>query len=136
MSKDLISKLGIKTGGKVCLIHPNEETLAQIRQGRNITVIIDRVEKDCDVILYRVDSLEDIKQKMQEFQNSIEPDGRIWVVIPRKEVAREKGLEVDWNRMQKEVLKTTHLVDNKVASINDEEYGTQFMIRRESRGEK
>ncbi len=70
---------------------------------------------------------------MQEFQSKIKPDGRIWVIIPKKEVAEEKKLAIDWNDIQRTVLENTHLVDNKVASINEEEYGTQFVIRKEYR---
>jgi hypothetical protein len=57
------------------------------------------------------------------------------VIIPRKEAARKKNLTIDWNHMQQEILKT-QLVDNKVASINEAEYGTQFVIRREYRVDK
>ncbi|MBI4304259.1 MAG: DUF3052 family protein [Chloroflexi bacterium] len=127
--RHLSSKLGIKPGSTVSLIRPNPETLSQIRQGSNINTFIDRIEKDSDVILYWYDPTEDIREKMLELQSQIRPNGRIWVIIPKKEVAKKQHLDIDWNQMQGEILKT-HLVDNKVASINGEEYGTQFVIRK------
>jgi hypothetical protein len=136
MRKDLNSRLGIHPGDKVCLIRPNQDTLSQIKEnGDKISLIVDRVERACDAILYWVDPLEDIREKMANLQHKIKPEGRIWVIIPRKEAARKKNLTIDWNHMQQEILKT-QLVDNKVASINEAEYGTQFVIRREYRVDK
>lgn len=131
MGKNLSAKLGIKTGATVCVIHPNQETLAQIRS-EEVALVIDKIEKDCDVILYWVDPGEDIQQSMLKLQNKIKPNGKIWVIIPKKEVAKKRNLAIDWNQVQRETLKT-HLVDNKIASINDEEYGTQFVVRRKFR---
>ena len=131
--KDLLSKLGIKPEDKVCLIRPNENVVSQIREsGKEIFVITDRVEENCDVILYWIDSAEDIRGKMLEAQDKIKPDGRIWVIAPKREVAQKRNLAFDWKQMQREILKK-HLVDNKVAAINEEEYGTQFVIRKEYR---
>jgi hypothetical protein len=131
MQMDLSAKLGIKPGDKVCLLHPNQETLSQIESDQ-VNLIVDKVEKGCDLILYWVDASENIEEKARDWQSKIKPDGRIWVITPRKEVARKRNLDIDWNHIQSEVLKT-HLVDNKMASINDEEYGTQFVIRKEYR---
>ena len=133
MKKDLTSKLGIKAKDKVCLIRPNQDTLSQIRQhGNNINIIVGRIESDCDVVLYWVDPSEDIGKRMSDLQHKIKPDGRIWIIMPKKEVARKRNLAIDWHHIQGEILKT-HLVDNKMASINEEEYGTQFVIRKEYR---
>lgn len=65
-------------------------------------------------------------------QNLILPDGAIWVIIPKKKFAREWNIDFSWEQMQAAGLQTD-LVDNKVASIDDESYGTQFVIRKEKR---
>ena len=94
--KDLNSKLGIKPESKVCLVRPNQDTLSQIRQSvSDITVVVDRIESDCDVILYWVDPSDDISEKMLDLQGRIKPDGRIWVIIPKKEVTRKRSLTID-----------------------------------------
>jgi hypothetical protein len=69
---------------------------------------------------------------MAELQSLIKPDGRIWVITPKKEIALKRGWDINWNHIHQEILKT-HLVDNKVASINAEEYGTQLVMRKEFR---
>ena len=52
--------------------------------------------------------------------------------MPKKAVARQRGLTLTWEEMQAAAL-TTDLVDNKNASMTDEEYGTRFVIRKERR---
>ena len=54
------------------------------------------------------------------------------MVIPKKAVARQRGLSLTWEEMQAAAL-TTDLVDNKNANMTDEEYGTRFVIRKERR---
>lgn len=135
VTRDLIAKLGIKPGNRVCLIRPNQDILSQIRRTGNVTALVDKIEAGCDIILYWFDPAEDIKEKMLDLQTRIKPNGKIWLIIPKKEIARKKNLNIDWNQIQKEILKTK-LVDNKIASINEEEYGTQFVIRKELRGKK
>ncbi len=119
----------------MCLIRPNQGILHQIKQleGKT-TIIVDRIEieKDCDVILYWFDPSDDVLLKMLDLQNKIKPDGRIWVIIPNKEAAKKKKMAINWENIQEEILKT-HLVDNKILSISEEEYGTQFVIRRQYR---
>ncbi len=131
MEKDLSAKLGIKPGSKVCLLRPNEDTISRI-SSREVNLLVNRLEEDCDVILYWIGQPEYIGEKMAFLKTKIKPDGRIWVIMPKKEVVRARNLTIDWSEIQKEVLKTK-LVDNKVVSINEEEYGTQFVIRKKYR---
>ena len=136
MSKDLNSKLGIRPGSRVCLVRPGPGVLTQLRQdGSDISILIGRVEGGYDVILYWVDPFEAIGKGMLDLQKRIKPNGKIWVIIPRQEVAQNRVVAIDWQQMQEEILNKTHLVDNKVVSINDEEYGTQFVIRKEYRNQ-
>lgn len=46
--------------------------------------------------------------------------------------ARQRGIDFSWQEMQAAGLRTD-LVDNKVASITAEDYGTRFVIRKELR---
>jgi len=133
VEKDLAARLGIRPGSKVCLLRPDEDTVSRL-SGRDITLIVNGLEENCDVILYWIDQSKGIGEKMAFLQSKVKPDGRIWVIMPRKEVAAERKLNIDWNEVQKEVLKTK-LVDNKVVSINKEEYAIQFVIRKKYRKE-
>jgi hypothetical protein len=53
-------------------------------------------------------------------------------VIPKKPFARARGVELSWEALQAAGLQTD-LVDNKIASISDQEYATRFVIRKERR---
>ncbi len=133
MTKSLASKLGIKPDDTVCLLNPDEKTVARLREDSgDSTKYLDEVTDGCDVILVWVSTSDNIFDLMSRLQTLIKPSGRIWLIIPRKDVAKRKGIELDWDRIQTEALKT-HLVDNKIASISDGEYGTQFVLRKEYR---
>jgi len=133
VEKDLAARLGIRPGSKVCLLRPDEDTISRL-SGRDINLIVNGLEENCDVILYWIDQSEGIGEKMAFLQGKIKPDGQIWIVMPRKEVAAERKLNIDWNEVQKEALKTK-LVDNKVVAINEEVYGTRFVVRKKYRKE-
>ena len=104
------------------------------REVADIKVLTDQKKVECDVVLYRAEDGDDFGRQMMELEASIRPGGRIWLILPRKPIRRRRGWAKDWEDIQKEVLYRTHLVDNKVAKIDDEEYGTQFMRRRERNG--
>jgi hypothetical protein len=131
VARDLSAKLGIKPGSKVCLLRPDEDAISRI-SGRDINLIVNVLEENCDVILYWISQSKGIGEKMAFLQSKIKPDGRIWLIMPRKEVARKRKQAFDWHEIQKEILKTK-FVDNKVVSINEEEYGTQFVLRKKYR---
>jgi len=66
-------------------------------------------------------------------RNASTPDGAIWAVIPKKRERKKTG--VTFGQVQAAALKTTDLVDNKIASLSDSEYGIRFAVRKEKRGE-
>ena len=53
--------------------------------------------------------------------------------MPKKKYALRRGIDFSWEEMQAAGLQTD-LVDNKVASITGEDYGTRFVIRKDRRG--
>ncbi len=60
------------------------------------------------------------------------PDGAIWVMLLKQPIALRRGVTLTWDAMQAAALQTD-LVDNKIATFSDEEYGTRFVLRRERR---
>jgi hypothetical protein len=54
------------------------------------------------------------------------------VFIPKKAVAQQRRVDITFERVQGEALRTG-LVDNKVASVSPEEYAIRFVIRRDGR---
>jgi hypothetical protein len=52
--------------------------------------------------------------------------------MPKEAAAARRGVSFTWLEMQATALEAG-LVDNKIASIDKEEYATRFVIRKERR---
>jgi len=132
---DLAKKLGIKASSRVCLLAapaPAEAVVRQACQDVLPRLIFEQDLERCDVILFWPHSLLGLTDQLRELQNRIYPDGAIWVVMPKKKFARERGIDFTWEQMQAAGL-LTDLVDNKVAAITEQDYGTRFVIRKGKR---
>lgn len=132
---DLAKKLGLKPGRAVHLHSAPGSAAALIRkavpEGVEFTEKLGR--RRYDIILYWPKKLARMDEHFSRLQRYIRPDGSIWVVMPKRKFARERGIDFAWEQMQAAGLQTD-LVDNKIASICEEEYGTRFVIRKERRG--
>ena len=90
---------------------------------------VERLPDDkVELVLFWPRGLEGLVDRFQDLQNRIIPEGAIWVVIPKKKYARKWGIDFRWEEMQAAGLRTD-LVDSKVASVDEETYGTRFVIR-------
>ncbi len=134
MKSDLATKLGIKPGHLVGLVDPPPGAArvlgAQFPPGMEWVDLVG--ERRCDVLLYWPRDPDRLSERFRELQYRIVPDGAIWAVMPKKKYARSHGIAFTWEQMQAAGLQTD-LVDNKVASISEEEYGTRFVIRKDAR---
>jgi hypothetical protein len=134
----LARKLGLKPGQAVCLLDATPETAQVIRSacaeglGGDMAISAMLEGAPFDMIFYWPRELEGLAGRFAALQRQIVSNGAIWVVLPKKAVARQRGLTLTWEEMQLAAL-TTDLVDNKNASMTDEEYGTRFVIRKERR---
>jgi hypothetical protein len=131
---DLAKKLGIQPGYNVCLLSPPAGTADLLRDACPFDVTFDERlgEKRYQVILIWPSRLEGMVEELAALQFKIMPDGAIWVVIPKKKFAPKRGVTFTWEEMQAAGLQTD-LVDNKVATVSEEDYGTRFVIRKERR---
>jgi len=131
----LAQKLGLKLGQTICLLEATPETAQVIHaacdevMGGDMTIGETLDGAPFDLIFFWPRELEGLAERFATLQRQIVLDGAIWVVIPKKAVARQRGLTLTWEEMQAAAL-TTDLVDNKNASMTDEEYGTRFVIRK------
>ena len=131
-------KLGLKSGQTICLLEATAETAQVIRAacdealGDDVTISDVLNSAPFDLIFFWPRDLDGLAGRFAALQRQIVLDGAIWVVIPKKAVARQRGLLLTWEEMQAAAL-TTDLVDNKNANMTDEEYGTRFVIRKERR---
>ncbi|MEJ2263507.1 MAG: hypothetical protein P8X95_08675 [Anaerolineales bacterium] len=131
---NLAKKLGIKPGDRVWLIEAPSGTAEYLRRGCPEGVsFVERLPDDkVEIVLYWPRGLEGLTDRFRDLQHRIVPTGAVWAVIPKKKYARKWGIDFSWEELQAAGLQTD-LVDNKVASIDEETYGTRFVIRVEYR---
>jgi hypothetical protein len=131
----LAKKLGMKPGDRVCLLDAPTDAVQVLHADAPPAVdFSDSLgEMRFDLILIWPGSLDGLVERFTELQRRIPPDGAIWAVMPKKKYALRRGIDFSWEEMQAAGLQTD-LVDNKVASITGEDYGTRFVIRKDRRG--
>ena len=118
----------------VCLLDAPAEAEQAIREAAPWAIFSTRLDvARYDVILFWPRQLEGLVDRFADLQRRIVPDGSIWAVIPKQKFATRRGVEFTWEQMQAAGLQTD-LVDNKVASVTEQDYGTRFVIRKERRG--
>jgi hypothetical protein len=131
----LAAKLGLRPGQVVCLLeaHGPAANLLTDALPEGVDLLYGAGNRRrCDVIFFWPRALEGLEARFAALQWDMEPDGALWVVMPKQAAARKRGHPFSWNEMQAAAL-STDLVDNKIASLDQEEYATRFVIRRERR---
>lgn len=133
---DLVRKLGMQPGQLLCLIGLPMAVESVLRQEAppGVTVVeeAEMASVPCDLIFFAPVSLDGLTERFSRLQRRIVPSGAIWVVTPKKRFAAGRGIAFTWEEMQAAAL-ATDLVDNKIASLTDEDYATRFVIRKERR---
>lgn len=131
---DLINKLGIKPGYKVALLDAPPQLVTELVQAAPEAEFYDSLsDAPYEVLLFWPTQPDGLTETFAQLQRQIVPDGAVWAVIPNQKTARQRGSALSWEAMQTAGLQTD-LVDNKIASVSDEEYATRFVIRKERRG--
>lgn len=133
--RDLERKLGLRPGMRVVLVQipAPMETLLRRRAPPGIVWSRRLGRARVDMIFYMPRRRAELGATWPRLEGQINPDGAIWAIVPRKVVAESRGLDFRWEDVQAAALKTD-LVDNKDASLTDEEYATRFVLRRSARG--
>src|SRR3989304_2166883 len=138
---DLARKLGIQPGMRVALLHPPKQVNDAIRAGAPAGGPWKRGggrwkrslgPAQVDLIFFGPSETAGLAREFARLQASLEPDGAVWAVMPKKAFAAGRGVSFSWEEMQAEGLRGD-LVDNKVASITATDYGTRFVIRKARR---
>jgi hypothetical protein len=130
----LTQKLGIKPGSRIRLIDAPTEAAQRIRDAcpTSEEILEGVTETRCELIFVWPTRRAVLEAVFRQLQSQITQDGAVWAVIPKKQFARQRDVDFSWEELQAAGL-LTDLVDNKVASISDEDYGTRFVIRKELR---
>ncbi|HEX9680958.1 MAG TPA: hypothetical protein VGA32_05860 [Anaerolineales bacterium] len=131
---DLGRKLGFRAGMRVGLVQvpPALEDLLRRSAPTKIRWSRGPGRARIDMVFYTPRRRGELPAAWRRLQSRINPDGAIWVIVPRKPVAEKRGLDFGWEDVQAAALETD-LVDNKIASLTDEEYATRFVLRRSAR---
>ena len=135
---ELVRKLGIVPGRSLWLIDAPMSSAALLRDAcpPDITMIESDDATDAaqrfDLIFLWPRRVDGLTERLSALQWRIVPDGAIWVMLLKKPIARKRGITFTWEEVQAAALQTD-LVDNKIASFSEEEYGARFVIRRDRR---
>lgn len=131
---DLARKLRLRPGHSVCILGASPEGAQAVRAACQVgAALTEKLGRGTyDVILFWPRRRKDLEGDFARLQGKIRPDGAVWAVIPKKASPRSRGLDFAWEDLQAAGL-ITDLVDNKVASITADEYGTRFVIRKNRR---
>ncbi len=133
-----LKKLGVTDGQKI-LVHraPKSFTQELRDQSPPDTLISTRLTTRAryDIIFHFAAPDQDLDHLFREMESVLQPDGALWVIIPKQKQAKQLGYLYDWNQLIACALKTT-LVDNKTLTFSPEEYGTRFVIRKEHRASR
>lgn len=132
---NLARKFGIVPGHSILVLDTPAPSAALLRNAYPLGVIVADADEGADrydLILLWLQSADALVERFAALQWRIVPDGAIWAMLLKKPIALRRGVTLTWEAMQAAALQTD-LVDNKIASFSNEEYGTRFVIRRERR---
>jgi hypothetical protein len=131
---DLAKKLGLKPGQTVCLIAAPAASARLVRREAppGIRFVRSAAGRKLDHVFLWPSEVRGLGLKLSRIQRDLAPDGSVWVVMPKKAFAPARGVRFTWEEMQAEALKSD-FVDNKIATIDQRNYGTRFVIRKERR---
>ena len=141
----LARKLGVTPGCSIWLLDvpapstallrsvcPPDVTLVEAHMSETEADESDNGHERFDLIFLWPQRLDGLTERLAALQWRIVPSGAIWLMLPKKAVARRRRIAFSWEEMQAAALQTD-LVDNKVATFSEEEYGTRFVLRRDRR---
>ena len=135
VDKTFAKKLGIKKNQLIVCLNVNEKILkfirSQLPSSTKLKTELDEKDRQ-DIVITWFKEGDNFYKIFNVLQNTIKSNGAIWGVISKKQVAKKKGVNLFWGDMIKTALKT-NLVDNKVLSFSEEDYGTRFVIRSSTR---
>jgi hypothetical protein len=126
---ELARKLGLRPGQRIRLIGAPPSAAARIQEAGAGVRFLRSPYAAVDQVFWWPQDVEGLASKMAKLQRRLAPDGSLWIVMPKKAFAPARRIAYTRESMQTEGLKGG-FVDNKVASIDDQDYGTRFVLRK------
>jgi hypothetical protein len=135
-AEEVVPKLGVRPGVPVLRIG---DVAAYDRILEHLAGHLDRTELDLPlrffaarygvVLCFALERV-DLGRLASEITRVAHPEGRVWVVCWKKDFLTAGA--PSWEQVQEAIL-PTGWVDNKILSLGDETYGTQYVLRKELR---
>lgn len=135
-AEEVVPKLGVRAGVPALRVG---EVAAYDKPIEHLAGHLDRTELDLPlrffasryglVLCFALEPL-DLARLSAELTRVANAEGRVWIVVWKKEFIR--GGAPSWEAAQAAML-PTGWVDNKVLSLGDEVYATQYVLRKDRR---
>ncbi|NHF59008.1 DUF3052 domain-containing protein [Flavobacteriaceae bacterium TP-CH-4] len=125
-------KLGLKEGFKIVLYQQPENYFDLLQYWpEGIAILEDAQTESSDFIHLFCLHFEELQQVLSTYIQALKKNGSLWVSWPKG----TSGIETDLNRdvIREYILKTTPLVDVKVAAVDQDWSGLKFMYRLKNR---
>jgi hypothetical protein len=118
----LARKLGIAPGARVAALRAPADFAERLPD----TVLASRLRGSFDVIVQFAPTLAVLERRIEPSIAALEPRGRLWIAWPK----RSSGVASDLDdRVVRETMLTSGLVDNKVCAIDETWSGLCFVRR-------
>ena len=126
----LLDKLGVKPGARVAIVDVPDADFRALLADRTTDVTDGWPEPETDLLFLAADSIDQLL-RVGRLQESLVPNGAIWVVSRKGKAATLRDVDVI------DAAKAVGLVDNKVASFSPTHTALRLVIpiaRRAERG--
>jgi CheY-like chemotaxis protein len=123
----LVKKLGIRPNSHILLIDPPPGFKKLIADLPHDVKFIETHYNECDLIIWFVQSSDDLQQKVKSISGTIAPRGGLWICWPKK----ASGIDSDLNQqVVRQIGLDIGLVDYKVCAIDGTWSGLKFTRRK------
>ena len=126
-TRPLLDKLGVKPGARVAILDVPDADFRALLPERTTDVTEGWPEPDTDLVFLGADSIDELL-RIGPLQESLVPDGAIWVVSRKGKAATLRDYDVI------EAAKAVGLVDNKVVSFSPTHTALRLVIPVARRG--
>lgn len=126
----LAKKLGVKPGGRVCLLGAPpgyRKLLDPLPDGVSFTA---KLTRSCDFVHVFTKSRVELGKALTSFRKTLPPEGVIWVSWPKKASKVPTDVTEDTIR---ELALPLGLVDVKVCAVDETWSGLKLVLRKELR---
>jgi hypothetical protein len=133
VDEKFLKKFGLTFGMRIGMIGQpvSHQPIFDAQEVRGIE-FAEMDEGDLDQIWFWPLRLDPLPAQLTDLAKRIPAAGAIWLFMPKKKYAPARAVDFSWEMLQQTALKTD-LVDNKVASLSETDYGSRFVIRKEHR---